>query len=108
MVLGIEEAEVCKKCPISEKCHLKDKEPAKRLGSSKDIALILYAMASQVDLNDASKELSETEFLTYLAGVKVLDSFKGLMEEEKFFDDSEESKQQVDCTLKELVEINEE
>ena len=108
MVLGIEEEKVCKKCPISEKCHLKDKVPAKRLGSSKDIALILYSMASSVDLNDTSKELTENEFLTYLAAVKVLDSFKGLMEEERFFEDSENSRHEVECSLKELVEVNEE
>jgi len=46
MVLGLEESEVCQNCPISQNCHLKDKVPAKKLASSKDLAIVLYGMAN--------------------------------------------------------------
>ena len=74
----LKEAETCKNCRVKEECHLRDKEPAKHLGSTLDLSLVLYAMA--IESGESKEPETEEEVELYLAGFRVLDNFKWVLE----------------------------
>lgn len=49
-ILNVEEEKTCSRCPLAKSCHMANKTPTNKGASSKDLALILYAIADKIDI----------------------------------------------------------
>lgn len=86
-VQNIKEKEVCRSCILSNECHLKDKSASKKLANTSDLSLLLYSFAA--DVEDDKELESEDEFLFYLSLLRILDNFEWILNDVKYFGESE-------------------